>query len=148
MVKALQLRASAGGLRIPATPRSESEWSWTFRNALSDPFPEKAREFIVKCVSRAQGEPNVTHLLAAALTHVSVFAYIATTNFDEQALGGFWSLPRDSYVEPHVIYDPVAHSETSAKIARNVPIIVKAHGHHTTYGLGIIDAQTNTLLLM
>jgi hypothetical protein len=152
MIKALRLLAGASRKQIPETPDSETEWSWVFRQVLSAvaghrPFADRAREFVVECISRAQGEANVSHLLAAALTNGGIFRYIVTTNFDDQALAGFWSLPRGHkglvYTEPHVIYDAAA--EPAPNIAPKVPNILKAHGHHTTYGLVILDNDIDAL---
>jgi hypothetical protein len=152
MIRALRLLARANRHEIPATPADETEWSWVFRQVLSAvapdrPFADRTREFVVECISRAWGEANVSHFLAAALTNGGIFRYIVTTNFDDQALAGFWSLPRGEeqlrYIEPHVIYDAAAGP--APNIAARVPIIVKAHGHHTTYGLGVLDRDIDAL---
>jgi len=152
MIKALRLLAHASRNEIPENSTSEKEWSWVFRQVLSAvapdrAFADRAREFVVECISRARGEANVSHLLAAALTNGGIFRYIVTTNFDDQALAGFWSLPRGHkglvYTEPHVIYDAAAGP--APNIAAKVPVIVKAHGHHTTYGLGILDDDIEAL---
>jgi hypothetical protein len=153
MIHALELLAEASGHKIAKQSGEESRWSSVFRQVMSflprDRTPaDYAREFVVECISRAEGEANTTHLLAAALTNGGLFTYLATTNFDDQALAGFWSQPRgiknSRYKEPHVIYD-ASTPGLGPKIGRKVPIILKAHGHHTTYGLGIVDDDVQSL---
>ena len=80
MVRALELLADASGMRIPVSRGKESRWSWVFRHVLSSlprdrTSSDYARDFIVECISRAEGEANITHLIAASLTRAGVFRY-------------------------------------------------------------------------
>src|SRR6185295_8869085 len=100
------------------------------------------------CIRRAQREPNITHLIAADLGVKGIFNPIVTTNFDDLTVQAFATLP--SFVpspesEAHIIYDPRSALYADPQIAKGVPVIIKAHGHHTTYGLGILDRQVKTL---
>jgi hypothetical protein len=100
------------------------------------------RAFILRCVRRGSREPNLTHIIAANLACCGFFKTIVTTNFDDLALAAFWQLPvNEIYQEPHVIYDPKTFRRSRIKLGEEVPVIIKAHGHHTQYGLGILEHQ-------
>ena len=114
------------------------------------------RDFLVQCIRRGSREPNITHLVAADLACAGVFKTIVTTNYDDLALAAFWQLPvDDGYAEPHVIYDPrsVKLSKDRYGFPRSwstwpgeeIPVVIKAHGHHTQYGMGIIEHQVREL---
>jgi hypothetical protein len=143
MVEVLERIASLAGVTIPKRTSAESSLSWTFRHVVhqipwEDEFFDYAREFIMSCITRADREPNVTHLLAAHFAGAHLVGDIVTTNFDDLAPAAFWSQPISSaYHEPYVVYRPEADSNPRA--AAGVPVIVKAHGHHNQYGLDIID---------
>lgn len=149
MIGVMEEAARLARIPLEAPPGGESLWSWRFRRVLEvlpwrDEFTDYPREFIMACIGRALREPNITHLVAAHLVQAGILGDIVTTNFDDQTLACFWSLPAESpYVEPHVIYD----ARTSGhRIAANVPVIIKAHGHHTTYGLGTVDSEVKALV--
>jgi len=118
----------------------------TFSQAMSILFEYAdewlVRDFILRCVRRGSREPNLTHLIAANLACCGVFNPIITTNFDDLALAAFWQLPVDkAYQEPYVIYDPKTVRLSRVELGEDVPVIIKAHGHHTQYGLGVLDQQ-------
>ena len=106
----------------------------------------EVREFILRCIRRGSREPNVTHLLAANLASFSLFRPIITTNFDDLTLAGFWNLPvNEVYREPYVIYDPRSVRLSQVSPGEDVPVIIKAHGHHTQYGMGFLEHQVRSL---
>lgn len=115
-----------------------------------DPAPllwwdELETDLFMACMARAKREPNLTHLLAADLAAVGLIGPILTTNFDDLALAGFWALPeRTMHVEPHVVYD-VKRTPPPRRIRRGVPLVLKAHGHHTTYSVARFEAQVRRL---
>ncbi len=143
MVDVLQRIAGLSGLNIPQSPRSESLLSWSFRHVTQqipweDEFFDYQREFIMACICRANREPNLAHLVAAHLCEAHIVGDIVTTNFDDLAPAAFWGLPfSTAYLEPYVVYHPRA--EIDLRAAPGVPVIIKAHGHHSRYGLDIID---------
>ena len=163
MVRALGKLARVRGLRLGAPPRHargvrrESKLSWYFRRIFGSLEHERkesadeqhvstGRDFLMSCILRAQREANVTHLVAAHLGSAGIINPIVTTNFDDLSLAAFWNLPwTGPGDEPHVIYDAPSVAKAHPRIARRVPIILKAHGHHTTYGMGILDRQIATL---
>jgi hypothetical protein len=163
MERVLKKLARIRKVSLSGRPDGESGLSWRFRRVLGpdrrrhdtdsgeasqhdDNYVETGRQFLLSCIRRAGREANLTHLVAAHLSSMGVFNPIVTTNFDDQALSGFWSLPWSSAdTEPHVIYDPAFHDESDAQVAEGVPIIIKAHGHHTTYGMRVLDDQIDRI---
>ena len=143
MVCILQRLAALDRISIPRKPARETSLSWFFRHVTErlkwvDEFSDYSREFIMACISRAGREPNLAHLIAAHLSAAHIIGDIVTTNFDDLTPAAFWNLPASTaYVEPHVVYHPRA--ELSTRAAPGVPVIIKAHGHHTIYGLDVID---------
>jgi len=125
--------------------------SLLFRTVLQRVFPENEwsdpeREFLMGCMSRAHREANITHLVAMHFVSLGLIGPVVTTNFDDLTLAGYWNLPyQTARTEPHIIYDPLASSAAKPRVAAGVPVIIKAHGHHTTYGLGILDKQIKHL---
>jgi hypothetical protein len=107
---------------------------------------DEVQAFIVRCIRRGSREPNLAHLLAANLACCGVFRPLVTTNFDDLTLAAFWQLPANEfYQEPHVIYDPGSVRLSRVRLDQQVPVIIKAHGHHTQYGLGLLDHQLELL---
>jgi hypothetical protein len=151
MERMLATFATWAGTTVPQRPKSTTTLSWYFDRLLpllpwraEDSDVKYRYEFIRKCIGRANAEPNLTHLLAAIFTASGLFGPIVTTNFDDQALAGFWHLPLgNSYTEPHVIYDP--RSASSIRILPEIPVIIKAHGHHTIWGTGVLDKEIKEL---
>jgi hypothetical protein len=148
MVAALKRLAKEQRIRV-LKKRGESDLSAYFRllwhgrrRSDNGEYASSPRDFILRCVRRAEREANLTNLLAAHLATAGLVNPIVTTNFDDLSLAGFWDLP---YVgaddEPHVIYDPRGSVLSNPRVAERVPIIIKAHGHHTTYGLSYLDRQ-------
>jgi hypothetical protein len=150
MVRLLRLAAKLAGVNV-ADARHESELSLLFRTVLqgvppADEWSEPEREFLMGCISRALREPNITHLIAMHFVSLGLIGPVVTTNFDDLTLAGYWSLPyQTARREPHIIYDPLTSSSAKPRIAPDVPVIIKAHGHHTTYGLGILDKEIKKL---
>ncbi len=151
MVKLLKAIAKLADIELKPPPSDESGLSWFFRTVLEkvpldSEFADPEREFIAGCIARASREPNLTHILVAHLAVAQIIGPIITTNFDDLALASFWYSPNlTSWVEPHVIYDPFSFAGRPLKVAARVPVIIKAHGHHTMYGLGIIDEEIKKL---
>jgi hypothetical protein len=152
MVRALKRGARLRRVSL-GKARGESELSWCFRKLWApdavkratsggESHAASAREFLLSCIHRAQKEANVSHLVAAHLATAGIANPIITTNFDDLAVAAFWELPWTSADdEPHVIYDPEGAVRSNPRIADRVPIVLKAHGHHTSYGLGYLDRQ-------
>jgi hypothetical protein len=151
MVQALRKLARIRKIGVAGRPKGESELSWLFRKVFGaatahDDHVTSGRQFLLACIRRSAREANLTHLVAAHLSTMGVFNPIVTTNFDDQALAGFWSLPWSSAdTEPHLMYEPVPAAASSAGIAEGVPIIIKAHGHHTTYGMRMLDDEIDSI---
>lgn len=104
------------------------------------------RHFLRLCIRRGSREPNLTHLISANLACLEIFNPIITTNFDDLTLAAFWSLPYNvAYSEPFVIYDPRTVRLKQTRPGEETPVIIKAHGHHTQYGMGIIENQIREL---
>jgi hypothetical protein len=104
------------------------------------------RHFLRLCIRRGSREPNLTHLISANLACLGIFNPIITTNFDDLTLASFWSLPYNvAYSEPFVIYDPRTTHLKQASLGEETPVIIKAHGHHTQYGMGIIENRVRAL---
>ncbi len=148
MVSILTTLAELKAIKIPRKPARESQFSWTFRHVTErmpweDEFFNYPRQFLMNCIKRAHREPNLTHLVAAHLSSAHIIGDIVTTNFDDLALAAFWALPAvTAYVEPYVVYHP--KTEPPPRSAGGVPVIIKAHGHHTLYGLDVIDRDIAT----
>jgi hypothetical protein len=109
---------------------------------------ELEQSLLLACLARANREPNLTHLIAADLSSIGLFNPILTTNFDDMMLAAFWSLPhRTFHIEPHIIYNANASSVSELrKIRRSVPVVIKVHGHHTTYRMARFEAQVHRLI--
>jgi hypothetical protein len=106
----------------------------------------EVQAFILRCIRRGSREPNLTHLIAANLACCRFWNPIVTTNFDDLTLAAFWDLPvNTSYREPYVVYDPRTVVVSRIEVLEDVPVIIKAHGHHTQYGLGLLDHQLAAL---
>jgi len=114
------------------------------------------RDFLLQCMRRGSREPNLTHLIAADLACAGVFKTIVTTNFDDLVLAAFWQLPvDDGYSEPYVIYDPRSiklskprygiYWTSPVQLGEETPLVIKAHGHHTQYGMGVVEGQVRDL---
>jgi hypothetical protein len=130
--------------RFETVPTGFSELVSTIYSMTQDEWD--IREFLRLCIRRGSREPNLLHLIAANLACTGVFRPIITTNFDDLALAAFWSLPpNESYSEPYVIYDPRMVRTTRIDLGEDTPVIIKAHGHHTQYGMGIIETQIRDL---
>jgi hypothetical protein len=149
MVRALRRLARNRGISI-RRQRGESDLSSAFRQIFNversptgaDDFPSSPRQFLVACIRRANREPNIAHIIAAHLATRGLFNPIVTTNFDDLTLAAFWELPFTSTEdEPHVIYDPAGATQSNPRIGNAVPVVLKAHGHHTSYALGYLDRQ-------
>ena len=131
--------------------KDESELSWLFRTILKqvpwyNEYSDAEREFLMQCISRAAREANLTHFLAAHFVSAGVFGPVITTNFDDLFLSAIWDLPyQTASIEPYIIYDPLATSNASPRVAGKVPVLIKAHGHHNTYGTGMIDKDIESL---
>ena len=151
MEKMLVQFAAWAEVKVPSKPKSATSLSWYFERILpalpwddEDADVKYRYEFIRNCIGRARAEANLTHLLAAHLAVSGLFGPIITTNFDDQALAGFWGLPiKDSHSEPHMVYDPRLPGST--RVIPEVPIIIKAHGHHTIWGTGVLDREIKEL---
>ncbi|HZP99840.1 MAG TPA: hypothetical protein VFB13_09905 [Reyranella sp.] len=160
MERALARLARKRGISLAKRPADESLLSWRFRRVFDENQPDDSEavgeteianadgyvatggQFLRACIRRARHEANIAHLVAAHLSVVGIFNPIVTTNFDDQTLSGFWSLPWSSAdTEPHVVYDPVNAAAAYREIAQGTPVVVKAHGHHTTYGMRMLDQQ-------
>ena len=157
MVSALKQLAKIRKFRVGRARRGESELSRYFRTVFKSLKPNgkvddddakyaaTGRKFLLNCLHRAEREANLTHVVAAHFARAGIANPIITTNFDDLLLSAFWSLPwtggryRHLSDEPHIIYDPL--SRLIPEIGERVPIVVKAHGHHTTYGMGIVDDE-------
>lgn len=148
MISILTTLAELKAIKIPRKPAREFLFSWTFRHVTErmpweDEFFNYPRQFLMNCIKRANREPNLTHLVAAHLSSAHIIGDIVTTNFDDLALAAFWALPAvTAYVEPYVVYHP--KTEPPPRSAGGVPVIIKAHGHHTIYGLDVIDRDIAT----
>lgn len=130
--------------RFETIPSGFSELISTIYRMTADEWD--VREFFRLCIRRGSREPNLLHLIAANLACNGVFKPIITTNFDDLALAAFWSLPpNEAYSEPFVIYDPRMVRATQIDLGEDTPVIIKAHGHHTQYGMGIIETQIREL---
>jgi hypothetical protein len=106
----------------------------------------EVQAFILRCIRRGSREPNLTHLIAANLACCRFWNPIVTTNFDDLTLAAFWDLPvNERYREPYVVYDPRTVVVSRIEVLEGVPVIIKAHGHHTQYGLGLLDHQLAAL---
>lgn len=151
MVSLLRLTAELEKIDCPEPRRRETELSLLWRSVLSRVLPETEwsdpeREFLMGCISRADREANITHLVAMHFVSLGLLGPVVTTNFDDLTLAAYWNLPYQSARrEPHIIYDPLTSSAARPRVAAGVPVIIKAHGHHTTYGLGILDKQIKQL---
>src|SRR6476646_523937 len=151
MVSLLRLTAALAKVDIAQPRVRESELSRLCRTVLQRVVPETEwsdpeREFLMGCISRAQREANITHLLAMHFVSLGLIGPVVTTNFDDLTLAAYWHLPYQSArKEPHIIYDPLTSSSARPRVAGGVPVIIKAHGHHTTYGLGILDKEIGHL---
>jgi hypothetical protein len=138
--------------RSVENPGDQTNWSFLFGAAFGpdnefddDSVPEDSREFITRLVSLASREPNLTNLIAASLASLRVCPLIVTTNYDDLLLAGFWSLPPHiPYSEPHIIYHP-SDKYRPVGYYHFTPIVIKAHGHHTEYAVGIVDHQIKEL---
>jgi len=148
MISILTRLAELKDIKMPRKSARESQFSWTFRHVTErmpweDEFFNYPRQFLMNCIKRANREPNLTHLIAAHLCSAQIIGDIVTTNFDDLALAAFWALPAvTAYVEPYVVYHP--KTEPPPRAAGGVPVIIKAHGHHTLYGLDVIDRDIAT----
>lgn len=140
MVAALKKIRGRRGQKKRPRQREESDFSYRFRTSLRT--KEDRRTFIRNCTSRACSEPNLTHLIAVDFAANGIFGPLVTTNFDELLLSAFWSLRQGwAFREPHVVYDPRSGADELQHVAAGVPKIIKAHGHHTSYALGVLDRE-------
>ena len=110
-------------------------------------WEELEQRLFMACLARANREPNLTHLITADLASIGIVGPILTTNFDDLMLAGFWALPdRTFYIEPHIIYQARSAAAELRKIRRGVPVVIKVHGHHTTYRLARFRDQARRLI--
>jgi hypothetical protein len=147
MNQCLRMIVEARGYPLDYRFDGESDLSLLIRTIAEFSDDSEVRGFILRCIRRGSREPNITHLIAANLACANVFKTIITTNFDDLALAAFWNLPvNEAYSEPFVMYDPRAVKYSKIELGDEVPVIIKAHGHHTHYGMGILDYQIRELV--
>lgn len=121
--------------------------NWEYDPPSYQDWKDSESLLFMACLCRANREPNLTHLVVADLASLGVFGPLLTTNFDDLMLSGFWSLPyRTSSVEPHVIYDVRESRRRRLGIRSGVPLVIKVHGHHTTYSMARRRQQVRRLI--